>query len=201
MANVFNSESTEMDAMSNAIVINHNKITSISELEKLVSNAELKGQFVSLECETPVKLNKFPTDGSERIRIKDGFNPSKHYIVTFNLGDSTYTKKMSDALNVDNYQAHDTNRIHLVNNILMQYVSTGTVCFIYMPVAYTDSYIKLNGNMISETDELYLNRYRPTRKSESPVEYRTVNVKNVKSITIGKKKYELNFECKSKVAA
>ena len=36
-----------------------------------LSSAKSGGRFVTLVCETKIRTNKFPTDGSERIRIDE----------------------------------------------------------------------------------------------------------------------------------
>jgi hypothetical protein len=125
-------------------------------------------------------MNKFPTDGSERVRIKDNFQPRKRYSIKYHFGED-YDKKMSKLLGVD-YQSSDANREHLVENVLMRFKSTGTACFIAMPEARKSLGVFLNGEPISEEDLAYAKRYK-SKTNESM--YLNIGVKNVYEIRIG----------------
>ena len=164
------------------------KIFSVSDLVGILKSAKCGGQYVALYGESDYKLNKFPTDGSERIRIKDGFQPRKKFVVKFHFGED-YERKMSKMLG-EEYKASDKNRIHLVKNVLMQFASTGTTCVIYMPESYTDNGIYLNGQPISEEDLAYAKRYKSPTKA-SAIEYRNLNVTNVERIAVGGETYEV----------
>lgn len=168
------------------------KISSVAELTNILANAKAGGQFVTIYGESDVKLNKFPTDGSERIHIKADFTPRNRFSVTYNFK-ADYEKAMAKALGVDSYTAHDANRIHLIKNVMMQYVSTGTICLIYMPVNYHFEGTFLGGKEMSAEDTTYMNRYKSKAKSNSPLPYRTLNVKNVSKIAIGKEMYEVSI--------
>lgn len=164
------------------------KIFSVSELVAVMKAAKAGGQYVTLYGESDYKMNKFPTDGSERIRIKDNFQPRKRFSVKFHFGQD-YEKTMAKVMGVDDYTASDSNRIHLVDNVIMQYVSTGTTCFIYMPESYTDKGMFLNGQPISDEDKEYAQHYK-AKVSPSKIPYRNIGVKNISEIHIGKEVYE-----------
>jgi hypothetical protein len=100
------------------------KIFTLDELTAILKAAKSKsgGQYVTIYCESDYKMNKFPTDGSERVRIKDGFQPRKRYCIKYHFGQD-YDKMMSKLLGTD-HVSHDDNREHLVENVLMRFKST-----------------------------------------------------------------------------
>lgn len=175
---------------------NNNSTVTITSTDKLIgilSNPSLKGKDVLLECVTSIKLNKFPTDGSDRKRIKDNFCPVKKYGVKYKLG-TDYEEKMSEILG-DVYESRNPNVTHLIPNTLVQYLSTGTICLNYIPTEYTYSVTILNDTEISDEDYRYMRHFLPKySKSKTPVEYRTVNIKNVKSMTIDNCHYILDLK-------
>ena len=124
-------------------------IFTTENLANVLKEAKAGGQFVTIYGETPIKLNKYPTDGSERVKINDDFNPTKRFHVTFNFAED-YEKTMAKALGVDNYDASDYNREHIVHNILMRYISTDNVCLIYLPKFYQNDGTFLNGKTITK---------------------------------------------------
>jgi hypothetical protein len=158
------------------------KIFSIEQLTAFLKAAKSKagGQYVTLYCESDYRMNKFPTDGSERVRIKDDFQPRKRYTIKYHFGED-YDKKMSKLLGVD-YKSSDDNREHLVENVLMRFKSTGTACFIAMPEARKSLGVYLNGQPISEEDLAYAKRYKA---KSNPSMYLNIGVKNVYEIHIG----------------
>ncbi len=165
------------------------KIFSVDELVAIVKSAKAGGQYVALYGESDFRMNKFPTDGSERVRIKDNFQPKKRFCVKFHFGQD-YEKTMAKAMGVDSYTASDCNRTHLVDNVIMQYISTGTTCFIYMPESYIDGGMWLNGQPISDEDKAYAMRYK-AKSNAAAVTYRTLNVKNISRIAIGGEVYDI----------
>lgn len=172
--------------------MNKNIITSVDEFVTLMANAKCNGKYVTVYGESDVKLNKFNTDGLPKEHIKDDFCPRTDFSVTFHFGQD-YEKTMSKILG-EAYKATDKNRRHLVKNVIMQYISTGNVCLIYIPNNYSKNDIILNGKKISEEDEAYMKRFMPKKKvSSSVIEYRTLSLKNIKSISINKEKYDVDI--------
>ena len=112
--------------------------------------------------------------------------------MTFHFGHD-YEKTMSKIIGED-YKASDKNRRHIVKNVVMQYISTGTVCLIYMPQNYNKTRVILDGETISAADEAYMKRFIPKSKSSAPVEYRTLSLSNIKSISINHEKYDVMIE-------
>jgi hypothetical protein len=168
------------------------KILSVSELVAVMSVAKANGRYVTITASSEVKLNKFPTDGSERIRIDADFKPRHEFVVKFHFG-ADYEKAMTRALGLGkDYNASDKNRVHIVKNVLMQYVSTGTTCMIYMPESYVEGGYTLNGKPLTAEQSAYLARYKSKSSSESSaVEYRTIAVRNISRIAINNEVYEL----------
>ena len=94
----------------------------------------------------------------------------------------------------EDYKATDTNRRHIVKNVIMQYISTGNVCLIYIPNNYSKNDIILNDEPISIVDKAYMERFMSKKKtSTSVIEYRTLSLKNIKSISINKEKYDVEI--------
>ena len=172
--------------------MNTNIITSVDEFINIMANAKCNGKYVTVYGESDIKLNKFNTDGLPKERIKDDFQPRTSFSVTFHFGQD-YEKTMSKILGED-YKATDTNRRHIVKNVIMQYISTGTVCLIYIPNNYCKNNIILNDEPISVVDKAYMERFMPKKKASTAViEYRTLSLKNIKSISINKEKYDVEI--------
>ena len=166
------------------------KVLSLDELVAIMSAAKSGGRYVTITASSEVKLNKFPTDGSERIRIDADFKPRHNFVVKFHFG-ADYEKAMTRALGKE-YHATDKNRIHIVKNVLMQYVSTGTTCMIYMPESYVEGGYTLNGKPLTAEQSAYLTRYKSKSSSDSSaVDYRTLAVRNIQRIAINNEVYEL----------
>lgn len=145
------------------------------------------GQFVALYGESDVKLNKKATDGSGDIKPAD-FCPRVKFHITFNFGQD-YEKTMSRIMGED-YVASDHNRRHLVKNVLMEYVSTGTMCLIYMKDDYKYDGTFVNGHEITESEKAMIEKYTSKAQgSHSPVAYRTLNVKNIRKIVAKGEEY------------
>ena len=169
------------------------KINNISELKNILASAKAGGQFVTLYGESEVKLNKFPTDGSARIRIDDAFKPIASFSVQFHFG-ADYEKAMSKALGVDYVNGGDANRETLIPNVMMRYISTNNVCLIYMATSRSEGETTLNGHALTAAEWAYLKRYKSKNKGGGNiVNYRTISAKNVKRIAIKGEVYEVNI--------
>lgn len=168
-------------------------INSISEMESIMRNAHCGGQFVTITAETPLKLNQFPTDGrkrSEEDRIN--FTATKVFRVKFNFG-KDYDKAMSALLGYD-YKATDSNREHIVPNVMMRYISTGNTCLIYMPNEYEPMGTFFNGHEASAEELARIDLYKSKgNKNNSPLPYRTVGVRNVTKVCINHVEYNVNI--------
>ena len=157
--------------------------------------AELKaakcgGQYVTLYAETPVSMAAFPTDGSEKVHIDKNFVARKQFAVEYHFG-ASFDKMMSKLLGTD-YHASDYNRRHIVPNVLMQYISTGTICCIYMPEDYvgTSAYVGADGHPLTDEELAYMRRYKKVSK-DGAIPYRTLALKNVTRMVINHISYEI----------
>ena len=63
-----------------------------------------------------------------------------------------------------------------------------------MPQNYNKTRVILDGETISAADEAYMKRFMPKSKSSAPVEYRTLSLSNIKSISINHEKYDVMIE-------
>lgn len=173
-------------------------INSVEEFVKVLKDAKCKGAFVSMECETKITLRKFPTDGSAKVHIEDGFEPTSHFVVSYHFG-ASYENAMTKILGVP-YDASDDNREHIVSNLLMRYKSTGNVCAIYMPTSRKDLGVFLNGTELTQAQKDYMKKYLPKPSGNAYVEYRTIGIANIRAITMSGIRYIINLAPIKKVA-
>lgn len=168
-------------------------IKTIEEFATILANAKCGGQFVTLTARKAVKLNKYPTDGSEKIRINDDFVPMEEYTVEYHFG-ADYEKAMAKALGIKEYDAHDANRFHIVPSVLMAFKSTKNVCAIYMPSKYRgERKVTLNGRELSSVEKDYMRRYTP-KHTDSVVEYRNLSLSNIKRLALNHEVYEVDIK-------
>ena len=169
------------------------KITSVEQLAQVLKDAKCGGQFVTLNIVKAADMNVFPTDGSEKIRRNPDFVAFNSYSVQLHYSED-YEKKMAKALGVESYEAHASNRVHIVKNALMQYTTTGNICFIYLPTEYLNSQVVgANGEPLNAKDLAYYNRYKSPKRKSGIVEYRNVGIANIKSIAMAGKLYVLEI--------
>lgn len=167
-------------------------INSVAEMEAIMRNAKCGGQFVTITAETPIKLNKFPTDGRKRCEEdRINFTATNRFRVKFNFG-KDYDKAMSALLGYD-YKATDSNREHIVPNVMMRYISTGNTCLIYMPNEYEPMGTFFNGHEASAEEKARIALYKSNSTNNSPMPYRTVGVRNVTKVCINHVEYNVNI--------
>ena len=161
------------------------KITSVSELKSMLETAKCGGQFVTVYYETAVSgLLKNPTDGSAVGKRREDFNPKKRSYAQFHFAQD-YEKTMAKILGVDAYDAEDSNREHLVKNVLVRYNSTKNICLIAMPTNIKKLGYTLNGRMLTDEEVEYMNHYwSKAKRSPKVVEYRTIGVMNIYQLSI-----------------
>jgi hypothetical protein len=160
-------------------------IVSVSELQNTLETAKCGGQFVTVYYETDVKgLLKNPTDGSAVGKRREDFTPKKRSYAQFHFAQD-YEKTMAKILGVDEYNAEDSNREHLIKNVLVRYKSTKNICLIAMPCSIHKLGYTLNGRMLTDEEIEYMNHYwSKAKRSTQIVEYRTIGVKNIYQLSI-----------------
>jgi hypothetical protein len=169
------------------------KITSVEQLAQMLKDAKCGGQFITINVLKAAEMNVFPTDGSEKIRRNPDFAVFESYGVQAHYTED-YEKKMAKALGVENYEAHANNRVHIVKNALMQYTTTGNICFIYLPTDYLNyRLVGANGEPLSAKEIAYYERYKKPKSKGGIIEYRNVGIANIKSIAMGGKLYVLEI--------
>lgn len=161
------------------------QFTDLFTFAAYLSAAKSGGRFVTLVCETKIRTNKFPTDGSERIRIDESLVFTKRYSVTYNFG-ADYERAMSKALGEEYTASEQPNRVHIVPNVLLQLADSGKAYIIYINGMISQSDTLCNGEVATEEQIAYLNRYKPKAKTNEVVKYRNVSIENVKEIHINK---------------
>jgi len=167
------------------------ELHTCSELVNVLTTAKEQekrgGEFTAVYGVSDYRMNKFPTDGSEKIRISDDFSAKNNFHVVFHFSQD-YEKTMAKVLGLESYDAHDSNRVHIIPNVLMQYVSTGNICLIYMPENYVYDGLTVNGHTATEEEKAYAERYK-AKRSASTLPYRTLGVKNITKVVIGQTEY------------
>lgn len=160
-------------------------IVSVSELKNVLETAKCGGQFVTVYYETAVSgLLKNPTDGSAVGKRREDFNPKKRSYAQFHFAQD-YEKTMAKILGVDEYNAEDSNREHLIKNVLVRYKSTKNICLIAMPTNIKKLGYTLNGRLLTDEEVEYMNHYwSKAKRSPQLVEYRTIGVMNVYQLSI-----------------
>ena len=167
-------------------------ITSASELISILKEAKCGGQYVTLTCEKPISLNKFPTDGSEKIRIADNFTPMVKFSVQYHFG-ADYERAMSKALGADYEKGEDKNTETLIKGVAKRYISTDNTCLIYIEENRKALGTFLNGNELTTDEIAYMKKYLPKHKESAPIKYRTIGVKNVRTLTINHNTYNVRI--------
>ena len=172
------------------------KVTKLSYLSQILRSklGRCNGQWVTITASVPVSLNRYPTDGSARIRLDDDFCPRRNYIVKINWAED-YSLRMSKLLGCD-YKASDANRIHIVKNVLMMYIKTRNVCLIYIPKEQTDLGITIDGRTPTAEEVAKIARYtsKAGANNKPIVEYRTVGIRNVTRIAIDNDVYDIDIK-------
>jgi len=176
----------------NIVVVN--TFNDFVGLMKSVVKGSVGAPYAAIYAEVDVKVNAFPTDGSERINRKAiNFNPTKRFHVTYHFGED-YNNAMSKALGTDYSKGADDNRETIISNVLMRYKSTANACLIYMKGDYVSDGKFNNGVAYTADDELNEIRYASkASKGSNPVEYRTLSVKNVSKVVANGTTYELHI--------
>ena len=143
-------------------------------------------------------MNKYPngTKPSERKTAEPfdtSLNPTKAWHIKYHFGED-YERKVAKVLGLDSYDADGSNRIHLVPNVLMQYISTGNVCVIAMPEDKYKDGLLVNGTPATTEQVEYISRYEQPSRKGGIVNYLTIGVKNVRKMVVGKTTYHLALD-------
>ena len=166
--------------------------TGLFNFAAFLSAAKSGGRFVTLVCETKVRTNKFPTDGSEKVRIDESLVFTKRYQVTYNFG-ADYEKAMSKALGEEYTASSQPNRVHIVPNVLLQMADSGKAFIIYINGMISNSETLCNGEVATDEQLAYLNRYKPKAKGGEVIKYRNVSIENVREIHINKECHTIDI--------
>lgn len=171
-------------------------IDTLDKLVRVLKSAKCGGQYVTFTIVKSVTMNTFPTDGSEKERRDPNFVANYEMKFQVNYG-TNYDKQMAILLGTDSYEAHDSNSIHIVPNVLKVLKSTGNVCFISIKPKILDTkYIGANGEQLSESEMAYMQRYK-AKRSGSALPYFSISAKYFKRIAINNQEYIVDIDdCK-----
>jgi hypothetical protein len=183
------------------------EVTSVKELIEILDmckNTEKRGgEKVWINGNTACHTNKFPYDseGNALPRRFTNQHPElalsgewkKQWHIELNFS-ADYAKKMAKVLGIEDYTPRkDDNREHLIPAVLMRYRSTANVCVIAMPTNYINDGVTRDGQPATEQDLAYLKPYIQKKNDSKVIDYLTIGVKNITSISIGGRKIKVNI--------
>ena len=170
-------------------------ISSAAEFVTLMAEAKKcrGGQFVTIYGEKEKSLNK----GRGANAIDPNFKPLRKFHAQFHFGED-YDKKVAKIMaNGDDAPQYDadkrSNITHLVPNVVMQYLSTQTICLIVMPTDWYEDSLTLNGRPLTKEEVEYMSKYLK-KPSKSSLPYFTIGLKNITKMVIGKETYEVHID-------
>lgn len=185
-------------------------INNVADLIATLRTAKNGGQFATLMGEHATKFNQFPNDeycsakgitlasgkGSKALNEPfrfNGMSANYRFSVQFHFGQD-YDRTL-DKLGLCRSENGSRNEIDHFGGIAMGYPSTNNVCIIYMQGNYNGiGYFDKNGKEITDTDTLtYIKGYKSVSKPNG-IEYRTIGVRNVKSLTFGGTTYKVEID-------
>lgn len=182
------------------------KITKVADLISAVRTAKCNGQFATINCETTPKFNQFPNEdyckehnitlasgkGSKALNEQFRFGGEDfryRFRVAFHFGQD-YDKTLEKA-GLSRSDDGANKAIDHFGGIAIGYPSTNNVCLVYMQAGYTTDGYYLNEKKVEDTTTLdYIKGYKSASKPQV-VEYRTVGVRNVRSLSFGGETYEV----------
>lgn len=163
------------------------EIKSVKELANLLT-ALKKGQFTTVYYTTPVRVNKFPTDGSAKVHIDESLVFTHTKAVQYNFGEN-YDRALRKATGEGAGNSKDK-RTYIVPDLLYRSEGTQNVCLVVLPKDCIGTTILCNGEEATKEQVEYMNHYlAPKSKSSSPVPYIGVGVRNVSRISAGGEVY------------
>lgn len=184
------------------------KITKVADLISAVRTAKCGGQFATILCETTPKFNAFPNEdyctangitlasgkGSKALNEPYRFGGEDfryRFKVVFHFGQD-YDKTLEKA-GLSRSEEGANKAIDHFGGIAIGYPTTNNVCLVYMQADYSVDGYYLNGNKVEDNKTLdYIKGYKSTSKPQA-VEYRTVGVRNVRTISFGGETYVVDI--------
>lgn len=175
-------------------------VTSVTQLVNLMSAAKAGGHIVTLYGGSDYKYNKYPTGTAPKQRCpelafayqkdENGARVRKMWTIQYNFA-TDYDKKYEKVFGVE-HESHDTNREHLVPNVVMRFISTGNVCMICMPFDHKSNGIFIDGVPATNEQLAYIKPYEQP-KQQSALPYINVGVRNVYKLVIDHTDYRVNI--------
>ena len=185
-------------------------ITKVADLISIVRTAKIGGQYASILGTHETKFNVFPNKeyctakgitlasgkGSKALNEPYRFNGMtaiSQFKVVFHFGQD-YDRTL-DKVGATRSANGSVNEIDHFGGIAMGYPSTHNVCLIYMEAdRYFLGYYDADGKQITDADTLaYIKGYKSNNKPNA-VEYRTLGVRNIKSLTCGGCTYKVDIK-------
>jgi hypothetical protein len=187
-------------------------ITNVFDLIAIIAKARNnKGQFATIEAETNVEVNQFPNEeycnakgitlasgkGSKAINEPyrhNGSKATKRFKVEFHY-DESYDNKLK-SYGLTRSENGSNRKTDHFGSIAIGYESTTNVLLCYMPNWYIGkSEYYLDGHKANEDEVAYINGYKKkSYNGNTPFDYRTVGVKNVRSLSFGGNTYIVKID-------
>lgn len=185
-------------------------ITNVFDLIAKIATAKNRGQFATIEAETEVKANQFPNEEysnahgilfpmpktkayaeyREQYRYKG--KATKRFKVEFHF-DKSYDNELAKHGLTRSENGTNRKTDHF-GSIAIGYESTTNVLLCYMPDWYLGkAEYYLDGHKASEEEVAYINGYK-VKSNNAVIEYRTVGVKNVRTLSFGGNTYIVNID-------
>lgn len=185
------------------------KITKVADLISALRTAKNGGQFATICGTHATKFNQFPNEdyckvkgitlasgkGSKALNEPFRFNgmtADYRFKVEFHFGQD-YDRTL-EKLGLCRSENGSHNEVVHFGGIAIGYPTTDNICLVYMQGNYKGiGYFDCDGKEITDAETLaYIKGYKSISKPNA-IEYRTLGVRNVKSITFGGKTYEVEI--------
>lgn len=182
------------------------KITKVADLIGIIRTAKNGGQFATIVGEHTTKFNQFPNEeycNAKGITLAVG-KGSKALNEPYRFGGEQFTDRFKvlfhwgqdydrtlEKMGLQRSEQGANKPIDHFGGIAIGYPTTSNICLVYMQGNYTFDGYYLNGEKVTDAETLaYIAGYKSATKP-NPVEYRTIGVRNVRTITVGGETYEV----------
>ena len=184
------------------------KITKVADLIGIIRTAKNGGQFATIVGEHATKFNQFPNEeycNAKGITLASG-KGSKALNEPFRFGGEPFTYRFKvlfhwgqdydrtlAKMGLERSENGANKPIDHFGGIAIGYPTTNNICLVYMQGDYDGDGYYLNGVKVEDAETLaYIRGYKSTSKP-NPVEYRTIGVRNVRTIAVGGETYEVSI--------
>lgn len=185
------------------------KITKVADLISIVHIAKAGGQFATISGEHNTKFNAFPNEeyckakgitlasgkGSKALNEPFRFGGEDfkfRFKVAFHFGQD-YDRTLAK-LGLERSENGANKPIDHFGGIAIGYPTTNNICLVYMEGNYKGEGYYLDGKKVEDNETLdYIKGYKSTSNSTQAVEYRTLGVRNIRTLAVAGEVYEVEI--------